>query len=165
MEYRRRRLRHRCPNRRAPRRRTPRFCRRPDRRVGLRRHLGAGRQRHRRPRASTRSRLRWQPARLERIGPAHYGSAPGLRDWPQGRSIAHGANREQGPGEDQTRPHRLCRVHRHRSHRRRGYQPPRTRTAVPAGTRQHPGKQPDRRHGHQPRCVSIARPQVCYVAE
>ena len=28
------------------------------------------------PRASTRSRLRWQPARLERIGPAHYGSAP-----------------------------------------------------------------------------------------
>lgn len=24
-----------------------------------------------------------------------------------------------------------------------------------------PGKQPDRRHGHQPRCVSIARPQVC----
>ncbi|MFR7751078.1 MAG: LacI family DNA-binding transcriptional regulator [Collinsella sp.] len=26
---------------------------------------------------STRSRLRWQPARLERIGPAHYGSAPG----------------------------------------------------------------------------------------
>lgn len=22
-------------------------------------------------------------------------------------------------------------------------------------------KQPDRRHGHQPRCVSIARPRVC----
>ncbi len=36
---------------------------------------------------------------LERIGPAHYGSAPGLRDWPQGRSIAHGANREQGPAK------------------------------------------------------------------
>ena len=161
MEYRRRRLRHRHPNRRAPRRRTPRFCRRPNRRAGLGRHLGAGRQRHRRPRASTRSRLRWQPARLERIGPAHYGSAPGLRDWPQGRSIAHGANREQGPSKDQAYPRRLYSAHRHRSHRRRGHQPPRTGTSVPAGTRQHPGKQPDRRHGHQPRCVSIARPQVC----
>ena len=114
--------------------------------------------------ASTRSRLRWQPARLERIGPAHYGSAPGLRDWPQGRSIAHGANREQGPGKDQARPHRLCRAHRHRSHRRRGYQPPRTGTSVPTGARQHPGKHPDRRHGHQPRCVSIARRPVCQNA-
>ena len=123
--------------------------------------VGAGRQRHRRPRASTRSRLRWQPTRLERIGPAHYGSAPGLRDWPQGRSIAHGANREQGPSKDQAYPRRLYSAHRHRSHRRRGHQPPRTGTSVPAGTRQHPGKQPDRRHGHQPRCVSIARPQVC----
>mgnify|MGYP003246363799 CR=1 FL=1 len=100
-------------------------------------------------------RLRWQPARLERIGPAHYGSAPGLRDWPQGCPTADGANREQGPGKDQAYPCRLRSAYRHRS-RRRGYQPPRTGTSVPTGTRQHPGKQPDRRHGHQPRCISIA---------
>lgn len=42
-EYRSRRLRHRCPNRRAPRGRVPRLRGRPHRRTGLGRHLGAGR--------------------------------------------------------------------------------------------------------------------------
>ena len=161
MEYRCRRLRHRCPNRRAPRGRAPRFCHRPDRRTGVGRYLGVNRQGHLRPRAGPRGRLRRQSARLERVGPADHRGASGLRDWPQGRSVADGADREQARRQDQTRPHRLCRAHRHRGHGHRGHQPPRARAAVLARACQHPGKQPGRSHGHQPRCVSIARPQVC----
>lgn len=109
-----------------------------------------------RPRASPRGRLRRQSARLERVGPTHHGGTPGLRDWPQGRSVADGANREQGPNKDQAYPRRLCSTHRHRSHRRRGYQPPRIGTSVPTGARQHPGKQSHRSHRHQPRRLPLA---------
>ena len=103
----------------------PRFCRRPDRCVGLGRYLGIGRQRHLCPRAGPRGRLRRQPTCMERVGPAHHGSTPGLRDWPQGRPAPHGAAREQGPSTKAKRvAHRLRCARRHR-----GSRPPRTSTA------------------------------------
>lgn len=71
-------------------------------------------------------------------------------------SIAHGANRKQSPGEDQARPYRFRRTHRHRGHGRRGHQPPRARTPVFTGARQHPGKQSHRSHRHQPRRLPLA---------